>query len=63
MSEKPEKARLRLELTERQKQQIRRATGRDVKSLELRLQRLPEPADGQAGVNETDDTNAFDCPS
>jgi hypothetical protein len=42
MTEK--KARVRLELTERQKKQIREATGRQVNSLELMLEALPEPA-------------------
>jgi hypothetical protein len=40
-------ATIRLELTEAQKVQIREATGREVNVLELRLQRWPEPAEGQ----------------
>jgi hypothetical protein len=45
MEEKREKARVRLELTKQQQHQIRRATGRQVSSLELRLRGLPEPAE------------------
>jgi hypothetical protein len=44
MMEEPETTRIRLELTERQKEQIRRATGRKVNTLDLGLQGLPEPA-------------------
>jgi hypothetical protein len=44
MTEKREKARVRLELTECQKEQIREATGRQVNSLELMLEGLPEAA-------------------
>jgi hypothetical protein len=55
MREKPEKDRVRLELTERQKKQIRKATGRDVRSLELGLQGLPEPA--EAAVHDEEKTD------
>jgi hypothetical protein len=48
MAEENRKAMIRLELTERQKAQIREATGRQVNSLELRLQGLPEPVDPSA---------------
>jgi hypothetical protein len=44
MREKPPRTRIRLELTERQKEQIRKATGRQVNSLDLGLQGLPERA-------------------
>jgi hypothetical protein len=44
MTEELRTAKIRLELTECQKLQIREATGRQVNSLELRLQGLPEPA-------------------
>jgi hypothetical protein len=44
MTEERRKPRIRLELTKRQKEQIRKATGREVTALELRLEALPEPA-------------------
>jgi hypothetical protein len=43
MTEKPHETRIRLELTERQQAQIRKATGWEVSALELRLHSLPEP--------------------
>jgi hypothetical protein len=43
---------IRLELTGEQKAQIRAATGRDVTRLELRLQALTEPTEGQDGTAE-----------
>ena len=43
-------AMIRLELTKAQKEQVREATGREVNVLELRLQGLPEPAEGQEGA-------------
>jgi hypothetical protein len=49
MTEKLEKARVRLELTEGQKEQIREATGRQVNSLELMLEGLPELAEPALG--------------
>jgi hypothetical protein len=55
--EEPRKARVRLVLTERQKEQIRKATGRKVNRLELRLEALPEPtapAEGEGGHEEGD---------
>src|SRR5439155_25752656 len=48
MRQKPPKARLRLDLTKRQKEQIREATGREVSSLELGLDGLPEPHEAAA---------------
>jgi hypothetical protein len=45
MSDKPRKTYLLLKLTECQQAQIRRVTGREVTSLELRLHRLPEPVE------------------
>jgi hypothetical protein len=47
MARQPGKSRIRIKLTETQKVQIREATGREVNVLELRLQDLPEPAEGQ----------------
>ena len=43
MIEEHRKETIRLELTERQKAQIRDATGREVNCLELRLQRRGDP--------------------
>jgi hypothetical protein len=43
MTGEPQRPTIRLELTGRQKKQLRRATGRTVNALELRLQDLPEP--------------------
>ena len=45
---------MRLELTECQKEQIRKATGREVYALELGLEGLPEPAVPPAPEEETD---------
>jgi hypothetical protein len=42
MMEESPRSRIRLELTRRQKEQIRKATGRTVNSLDLGLQGLPE---------------------
>ena len=50
------KARIRLELTECQKEQIRKATGREVNALELGLEGLPEPAEPPRRRRQTDDT-------
>jgi hypothetical protein len=50
--EKPRKAEIRLELTERQKEQVREATGREVTSLELRLQPLQGLLQRPAGEEE-----------
>jgi hypothetical protein len=55
MIEEPRGARIQIELTERQKEQIRKATGRQVNWLELRLQGLPEPAEPPAGEEERRD--------
>jgi hypothetical protein len=44
MMEESPRSRIRLELTRRQKEQIRKATGRQVNSLDLGLQGLPELA-------------------
>ena len=55
MTKETQRARMRLELTERQKEQIRKATGRQVNWLELRLQGLPEPAEPPAGEEERRD--------
>jgi hypothetical protein len=52
MIEEPEKTRIRLDLTERQKAQIRQATGREVNTLELRLQGLPEQGEYRTGEEE-----------
>ena len=49
------KARTRLELTECQKEQIRKATGREVNALELGLQGLPDPAEPPAPEEEKTD--------
>ena len=49
MTDKPCKTSIRLKLTECQQAQIRRVTGREVTALELRLHRLPEPAEFPAG--------------
>ena len=51
MTEEPHRATIRLKLTECQQAQIRRATGRAVNAIELRLHPLPEPA-GPAGEEE-----------
>jgi hypothetical protein len=54
MIEAPRRALIQIKLTERQKDQIRKATGRRVNSLELRLQSLPEPsAPPEAVVSQT----------
>jgi hypothetical protein len=45
MREQSQRSRIRLELTPRQKAQIREATGRDVNALELGLQPLTELAE------------------
>jgi hypothetical protein len=55
MMDEPRKARIRLELSERQKEQIRKATGRKVNSLELRLRPLPEVAEPPTGKEEGTD--------
>jgi hypothetical protein len=52
MPEKPRKAKIQLCLTEGQKEQVREATGRDVDMLELRVEPLPEPAEGTAPEEE-----------
>jgi hypothetical protein len=52
---KSRKARIRLELTECQKEQIRQATGREVNALELGLEGLPEPAEPPAPEEEKTD--------
>lgn len=44
MAQERRRRTIRLELTERQREQVRRATGRVVTALELRLQDLEEPA-------------------
>ena len=44
MREQPPRTRIRLELTQRQKEQIRKATGRQVNALDLGFQSVPEPA-------------------
>src|SRR5689334_9793608 len=44
VDENPRKARIRIDLTRRQRAQIRSATGRDVSALDLGLERLPGPA-------------------
>jgi hypothetical protein len=43
--EEPRRTRIRLKLTERQKEQIRKATGRKVNALDLGLEGLPEPTE------------------
>jgi hypothetical protein len=43
--EEPRRTRIRLELTARLKEQIRKATGRQVNALDLGLQGPPEPAE------------------
>jgi hypothetical protein len=45
MTEESPRNRIRLELTRRQKEQIRKATGRTVNSLDLGLQGLPDLAE------------------
>lgn len=55
MTRKSRKARIRLELTECQKGQIRKATGREVNALELGLEGLPEPAEPPAPEEEKTD--------
>src|SRR5438067_1118014 len=45
MTDTPRKIYIQLKLTECQQAQIRMVTGREVTSLELRLHRLPEPAE------------------
>lgn len=45
MAEKPPRLQIRLALTERQKRQIREATGREVNTLELRLEPLSPPTE------------------
>jgi hypothetical protein len=54
MAEDPRTTRIRLELTKRQKKQLRKATGRDVQALELRLRGLPEPDEGQEEASDAD---------
>jgi hypothetical protein len=56
MREQPPRSRIRLELTRRQKEQIRKATGRTVNSLDLGLQGLPaqEPDERPEGEEKTD---------
>ncbi len=53
MTDKPRKTSIRLKLTECQQAQIRQVTGRQVTSLELRLHRLPAPAEPALGEEET----------
>ena len=55
----PRKATIRLELTERQKEKLRRATGRTVNALELRLQDLPEGAQASAPEEGLSDGDAI----
>jgi hypothetical protein len=55
VTRKSRKARIRLELTECQKEQLRKATGREVNALELGLQGLPEPAEPPAPEAEKTD--------
>jgi hypothetical protein len=43
MNEKPRRTQIRIDLTRRQREQIRQATGREVRALELGLESLPEP--------------------
>jgi hypothetical protein len=52
MMEKPRKVGIRLELTERQKEQVREATGREVTLIELRLQPLQGSLQCPAGEKE-----------
>lgn len=56
MTEESPRSRIRLELTKRQKEQIRKATGRTVNSLDLGLQGLPsqEPDERPDGEEKTD---------
>jgi hypothetical protein len=54
MGKQPGTSRIRIELTETQKELIRQATGREVKWLELRLQGGPEPAAEPEGAAEPD---------
>jgi hypothetical protein len=54
MAGEGERATIWLELTKCQKEQIRKATGRTVNVLELRLEGLPEPAEGQEEAPEPD---------
>jgi hypothetical protein len=49
------RTRIRLELTERQKEQIWKATGRTVNSLDLGLEGLPEPAESPDDTEEPTD--------
>ena len=51
MTDKLCKVRIQMKLTACQQAQIRRATGREVTSLELRLHDLPEPAEPMAAEN------------
>ena len=44
MNEQPRPTRIRLDLTRRQQEQIRQATGREVSTLDLGLEILGEPA-------------------
>jgi hypothetical protein len=55
MTEEPRRTHIRLDLSECQKEQIRKATGRRVNSLELRLQGLPEPAESPDREEERTD--------
>jgi hypothetical protein len=55
VDENPRKARIRIDLTRRQRAQIRAATGRDVSALDLGLERLPEPASPSSPHPSTDD--------
>lgn len=52
MNEEFRMNRLRLELTESQKEQIRHATGRTVNSLNLGLQAPPRPTEPPAPVTD-----------
>jgi hypothetical protein len=52
MTEESPRSRIRLELTRRQKEQIRKATGRTVNSLDLGLQGLPEAVESPRDDDE-----------
>jgi hypothetical protein len=57
MTEESPRSRIRLELTERQKEQIRKATGRTVNSLDLGLQGLPSQEPDERPVDDEEKTD------